>query len=99
MRLIPFIEGLWLGIMQANLAWHTITGADEMKWNDMKEMSMEKWWNQICGGENGRNPEKNLPRLRFIHHENHIMEWQTRTRDPGGGRPACNRLHQGAENK
>ena len=23
-------------------------------------------------GENGRNPEKNLPRPRFVHHETHM---------------------------
>ena len=40
-------------------------------------MSVEKWWNEICGGENGRNPEKNLPRTRFVHHETH-MEWPRR---------------------
>ena len=28
-------------------------------------------------GENGRNPEKNLPRPHFIHHETH-MEWPRR---------------------
>ena len=27
--------------------------------------------------ENGRNPEKNLPRPRFVHHETH-MEWPRR---------------------
>ena len=25
-------------------------------------------------GENGRNPEKNLPRPRFVHHETHMEE-------------------------
>ena len=40
-------------------------------------------------GENGRNPEKNLPRPRFFHHE---------TRDPSGGRRAPNRLrHEAAK--
>ena len=34
---------------------------------------MEKWWNEICVGENGRNPEKNLPRPRFVHHETHMQ--------------------------
>ena len=24
-------------------------------------------------GENGRNPERNLPRLQFFHHETHIV--------------------------
>ena len=40
-------------------------------------MSVEKWWNEIFGRENGRNPEKNLPRLRFIHRKTD-MEWSRR---------------------
>ena len=40
----------------------------------MIEMSMEKWWNEICGKGNTKNPEKNLPTLRFINRETH-MEW------------------------
>ena len=39
-----------------------------MKWNKMDEMSVEKF----VVGENGRNPVKNLPRPRFIHHETHM---------------------------
>ena len=27
---------------------------------------------KFVGGENGRNPEKNLPRPRFVHHETHM---------------------------
>ena len=48
----------------------------------------KRWWNQtkwmrwvwrnggmkFVVGENGRNPEKNLPRPRFIHHETHMEE-------------------------
>ena len=47
-------------------------------------------------GENGRNPEKNLPRSRFVHHETHIGVTETRTRDPSGGRRASNRLRHEA---
>ena len=32
---------------------------------------------KLVVGENGRNPEKNLPRPRFVHHETH-MEWPRR---------------------
>ena len=32
---------------------------------------------EFVAGENGRNPEKNLPRLSFVHHETH-MEWPRR---------------------
>ena len=45
--------------------------------------------------ENGTNPEKNLPRPRFVHHETH-MEGPRRTRDPSGGRRASNRLRHEA---
>ena len=45
-------------------------------WNEMKWM---KWvWRnggmKFVVGENGINPEKNLPSPRFVHHETH-MEW------------------------
>ena len=47
---------------------------------------------KFAAGENGRNPEKNLPRLRFVHHETH-MEGPRReleTRAVGGERlTAC----------
>ena len=48
-------------------------------WNETKWM---KWvWRnggmKFVVGENGRNPEKNLPRSRFVHHETH-MEWPRR---------------------
>ena len=42
-----FIEGLWIARMPADHAWRTIAGADEMKWNEMNEMSVEKEWNEI----------------------------------------------------
>ena len=48
-------------------------------WNETKWMR----WVWRNGGmkfvvwENGRNPEKNLPRPRFVHHETH-MEWPRR---------------------
>ena len=43
-----------------------------MKWNEMDEMSMEKCGMKFVVGENGRNPEKNLSRPRFVHHETHM---------------------------
>ena len=48
-------------------------------WNETKWM---RWVRRNGGmkfavGENGRNPEKNLPRPRFVHHETH-MEWPRR---------------------
>ena len=32
---------------------------------------------KLVAGENGRNSEKNLPRLRFVHQETH-MKWSRR---------------------
>ena len=47
-------------------------------------------------GENGRNPEKNLPRSRFVHHETH-MEWpRCELGTPSSGRRAPNRLRHEA---
>ena len=50
-------------------------------------MSVEKWWNEICGRENGRTPL------------NPNVVTETRIRDPSGGRRALNRLrHEAAFN-
>ena len=49
------------------------------RWNETKWMRWV-WRNggmKCVVGENGRNPEKNLPRSRFVHHETH-MEWPRR---------------------
>ena len=66
-----------VNIKDADHACRIIIVADEMKWNEMNEMSMGKWWNEIRGRENGRNPEKKLTRSRFVHHETY-MEWSRR---------------------
>ena len=34
-------------------------------------------------GENGRNPEKNLPRPRFVHHETHMESPRRELGTPG----------------
>ena len=44
------------------------------KWNEMIEMDVEKWWNEICSGGKRNKPRENLTRPRFVHHESHI-EW------------------------
>ena len=70
----PLLEDLWIARMPADHAGHIITGADEMKW--MRWV----WRNggmKFVPEENGRNPEKNLPRASFVHHETH-MEWPRR---------------------
>ena len=32
----------------------------------MDEMSVEKWWNEMCGRENGRNPEKTYRDITYV---------------------------------
>ena len=39
-----------------NPACRTIIEAVEMKWNEINEMSVEKWWNEICGRGNQEKP-------------------------------------------
>ena len=55
-------------------AWSTIRGTNEMKWKEKYEMSVSNSGMKFVAEENGRNSEKNLPRLRFVHHETH-MKW------------------------
>ena len=69
-RWSPFIECLWITRMSPDHAWCTITGTNEMKW--MRWLWINGGINFVAG-ENERNPEKNLPRLCFVH-EAH-MEW------------------------
>ena len=89
MRWSPDIVGQWIARVPADHAWRTITRADEMK--------LMRWvWRsggmKFVVGENGINPEKNLPRPCFVHHEPH-MEWPRRelgTPEVGGERlTAC----------
>ena len=56
-------EGLWKARNLADHACRTETGADEMK--EMNKMSMDKWWNGICGRGKRKKLRKNRPRLRF----------------------------------
>ena len=46
----------------ADHACRTITGADEKKLNELDEMSVEKWWNEICGRVKRKKPRENLLR-------------------------------------
>ena len=78
-----FIEGQWIARMPADYACRIVTGSDEMKWNEMNEMSVEKWRNKICVGENGRNLEKNIPRSRFHHLETHMESPRRELGTPG----------------
>ena len=72
-------------------------------WNETKWMRWV-WRNdgkKFVVGENGRNPEKNLPRPRFVHHETHTEGPRRELRTPAVGgerltdcatRPRC-RIH------
>ena len=70
MRWSPYSIGPWVTRVPADHAWRTITGADEMKRNGWDECGEMVEWNLRY--ENGRNPVKNLPRPRFVHHETHM---------------------------
>ena len=53
----------------ANHACRTFTVADEMERNEIDEMSVDKWRNQICGRGKWEKSRENLPRPRFLHQE------------------------------
>ena len=63
-------------------------------WNEMKWMGWV-WRNgqmKFVVGENGTNPERNLPRLHFVHHETYMGATEMQTRDTSSGRWVTNRL-------
>ena len=72
MRWSPYFIGPWIARVPADHAWRTITGADEMKRNGWDECGEMVEMVKLVVGENGRNPVKNLPRPRFVHHETHM---------------------------
>ena len=70
-----YIESLWTVRVPTDHAYCTIL----MQWNDMKSMRWV-WRNggmKSVTNENGRNAEKNIPRLFFVLHKTH-MEWSRR---------------------
>ena len=62
--------------------------------NEMNEMSVEKWWNEISGRGKREKPREKLIQIRFRPRSLHRVT-ETRTRDSSGGRRASNRLHHG----
>ena len=69
-----------------------------MDWNEMDDMSVEKW-NEICGRGKREKPREKPTQTPFRPSRNPHGETQTRTRDPSGGRRAPNRLrHEAALN-
>ena len=64
----------------------------------MKRMSVEKWWNEICGGGKREKPREKPSHTPFRPPRNPHGGTETRTRDPSGGRRAPNRLrHEAAQ--
>ena len=58
MRYSPYIEGPVIPIMLADNFCRTIVRYDEMKSKEKNEMSMERWWNEICGRGKRKNPRE-----------------------------------------
>ena len=62
----------------------------------MDEMSVEKWWNEICGRGKREKPREKPTQTSFHPPRNPHGGTETRTRDPSGGRRAANRLRHEA---
>ena len=58
----------------------------------MIEMSVEKWWNEICGRGKREKPREKPTQTPFRPPRNPHGVAETRTRDPSGGRRAAYRL-------
>ena len=63
----------------------------------MDEMSVEKWWNEICGRGKREKPRENPTQTPFRLPRNPHGVTETRIRDPSGGRRAPNRLRHEAD--
>ena len=84
MRWSPFTEGLWIARISVDHAWRTVTGADEMKWNELN-MCGESW-NEICGrGKREKHREKPI-QTPFRPPRSPQGVTETWTLDPSGGR-------------
>ena len=59
-------------------------------------MSVEKWWNEICGRGKWENPREKPTQTPFRPPKNPHLGTETRTRDPSGRRRAPNRLRHEA---
>ena len=94
MRWSPYIEGQWIARVPADHACRTITGW--MKWNEMDEMSVETWWNEICGRGKLKKPWEKPTQTSFHPPRNPHGVTETRAQDPSGGRRAANCLRHEA---
>ena len=62
-------------------------------------MSVEKWWNEMCGRGKREKPREKVTQTPFRPPRNPHGVTETRTRDPSGGRRASNRVsHEAAVN-
>ena len=87
------IEAQWIARMQVYHAYSTITGVDEIKWNEVNEMIVKKCCNEICGRGHWRNPEKKKPnQTPFSPPRNPHRVTQMLTWDPRDERRVTNRL-------
>ena len=57
--------------MPTEHAFRTITGADEMKWIEMNEMSVKKLWNEICDRGKREKPRVEFTQIQIVHHQTH----------------------------
>ena len=65
----------------------------------MDEMSVEKWWNEICGRGKREKLHEKPTHTPFRPPRNPHGVTETQTRDPSSGRRAPNRLcHEAANN-
>ena len=65
----------WRSVNSKDASWPHLMHHHRGRWNEMNEMSVKKWWNEICGrGQHEKPREKNLSRLHFVCHET-VMEW------------------------
>ena len=62
----------------------------------MDEMSVEKWWNEICGRGKRKKPREKPTQTPFLPPRNPHGVTETRTWDPSGGRRTPNRLRHEA---
>ena len=72
------------------------TVVENMKWNEMDEISVEKWWNEIFGKGIREKPREKPIQTPFRPPRNPYGVIEAWTRDPSVGRRAFNRLGHGA---
>ena len=59
--------------------------AHDLKLNEMNEMSVENWWNEICGRGKREKPREKPTQIPLRSPPNPYGVAKTRTRDPSGG--------------